>query len=310
MSKEKPIIAGAGLACMDYFVVGPQIEWGDLTFCTDNYSQGGGPCATGMVAAKRCDADVIFYTFVGDDSTGKEIVTELEDEGIECHIPTIEKANSAFSYIYINPENGDRTIFHRPAKKIYDMNELGSYFDYSAIDKADILLIDDFYIHFTLSAAKYAKSKGIPVCADLKPNDINKDLIKYTDILIAPNYYPNELGCPDEPEKALDVMHNMGIRIAVVTRGSKGWIASDGNKIYKGDAFKVKAVDTNGAGDTFHGAFVNAWARGFELDRCCDFASAVAALKCTKTGGRSGIPNYKDTITFLKEKSNMDWTEF
>lgn len=304
---KKPIIIGAGLACMDYFVVSPQPEWGDLAFCTDNYQQGGGPVATAMVASARLGGDVTLYSFTGDDATGNDIIKELKAEGINTQIPVIPNANSSFSYIHINPDNGDRTIFHRPATSIINMEVPEGMFNFSAIDNANVLLIDDFYLHLPYMAAKYAHEKGITVIADLKPNEENKHLIKYTDILIAPSYYPQELGCADEPEKALEVMHNMGIKIAVVTLGSEGWIYSDGKEIKRGNAFKVKAVDTNGAGDTFHGAFTFAYATGYSLERCCDFASAVAGLKCTKSGGRSGIPNFDSTIEFLKINSSLEW---
>ena len=304
---KKPIIAGAGLACMDYFVVGPQPEWGDLSFCTDNYQQGGGPVATAMVAASRLGGEVTIYSFAGDDATGNEIVKELKEENINTQIPVIEKANSSFSYIHINPENGDRTIFHRPASDIYNMTLPENLFDFSDISKADALLIDDFYLHLPELAIKAAQKAGVTVIADLKPNEKNMHLVENTDILIAPSYYPSELGCADEPEKALEVMHGMGIKIAVVTLGSKGWIYSDGKEIKRGNAFKVKAVDTNGAGDTFHGAFTFAYASGYSLERCCDFASAVAGLKCTKSGGRSGIPDFEATVKFLKDNSSLEW---
>ncbi|MBR4749805.1 MAG: hypothetical protein IK083_09600 [Abditibacteriota bacterium] len=304
---NKPVIAGAGLACMDYFVVGPQCDWGDMSLCTDNYQQGGGPVATAMVASARLGGEVTLYSFIGDDATGGDIVKELRAEGIDCRIPCIPDANSAFSYIYINPENADRTIFHRPASAIAKMSIPDGMFDFSVIDGASALLIDDFYPHLPVLASDYARKKGVTVIADLKPSEANMALVKNTDILIAPSYYPGELGCADHPEKALEVMHGMGIKIAIVTLGSEGWIYSDGSTVKKGNAYKVKAVDTNGAGDTFHGAFTYAYSIGYSLDRCCDFASAVAGLKCTKAGGRAGIPDFDTTMEFLKKNSSMDW---
>jgi len=305
MSKENPIISGAGLACMDYFIVGPQPEWGDLAFCTDNYQQGGGPVATAMVAASRLGGNVNLFSFVGNDVTGQEIIKELKEEKIKCHVPVIDDANSSFSYIYINPENAERTIFHRPATAIGNITIPDGMFDFSDIKKSDVLLIDDFYLHLPFNAAKYAREAGVCVITDLKPSEKNMHLVEYTDILIAPNYYPVELGM--EPEEALKVIHDMGVKIAVITLGSKGWIYSDGKEVKRGNAFKIKPVDTNGAGDTFHGAFTYAYAKGYSIDRCCDFSSAVAALKCTKAGGRSGIPDLETTMEFLKENSEYEW---
>jgi sulfofructose kinase len=65
-------------------------------------------------------------------------------------------------------------------------------------------------------------------------------------------------------------------------------------------AFKVGVVDTTGAGDVFHGAFSFGLSKGWEIHRIVEFASAVAAIKCTKLGGRAGIPSYDKVIEFLR----------
>ncbi len=84
-------------------------------------------------------------------------------------------------------------------------------------------------------------------------------------------------------------------RIAGVTCGDRGsWFAtSDGDEFHQ-PAFTPPnppgVVDTTGAGDVFHGAFSFGLAQGWDPRRCARFASAVAALKCTRLGGRAGIP--------------------
>ena len=67
-------------------------------------------------------------------------------------------------------------------------------------------------------------------------------------------------------------------------------------------AFLVDAVDSNGSGDVFHGAFAFALTRNMEYKKACVFSSAVSALKCTKFGAREGVPTYEETINFLKER--------
>ncbi|WP_176236392.1 carbohydrate kinase family protein [Candidatus Hakubella thermalkaliphila] len=67
-------------------------------------------------------------------------------------------------------------------------------------------------------------------------------------------------------------------------------------------AYRVEVVDTTGAGDVFHGAFLHGLLRGWDLERVADFANAVAALKCTRLGGRGGIPTFSETMAFLRMK--------
>lgn len=88
----------------------------------------------------------------------------------------------------------------------------------------------------------------------------------------------------------------------MITCGKDGGIMYDGNTFFEYPAFKVEAVDTNGAGDVFHGAFPFSLARGYNYKKCCIFSSAVSALKCTKIGARKSVPSFNDTIQFLKER--------
>ena len=76
----------------------------------------------------------------------------------------------------------------------------------------------------------------------------------------------------------------------------------DGQSIRRYRAFPVDAVDSNGSGDVFHGAFAFCAVLGYDYDKACIFASAASAIKCTKTGAREGAPTFKEVIEFLKER--------
>ncbi|MBI5455317.1 MAG: hypothetical protein HY956_11860, partial [Deltaproteobacteria bacterium] len=65
-------------------------------------------------------------------------------------------------------------------------------------------------------------------------------------------------------------------------------------------AFKVKAVDTTGAGDVFHGGYIYGLLQGWGIEKTVEFASAFAALKCLKPGGRTGIPALSETLRLIK----------
>ena len=87
----------------------------------------------------------------------------------------------------------------------------------------------------------------------------------------------------------------------VVTQGKKGGIIYNGKEVKSYPAFEVKAVDTNGSGDVFHGAFAAAVCKGFDYEKCCLFSSAVSAIKCTGIGARESVPSFEETKKFMKE---------
>ena len=66
----------------------------------------------------------------------------------------------------------------------------------------------------------------------------------------------------------------------------------------------MKAVDTTGAGDVFHGAFIFGVLKGWDIERICVFSNAVAALKCRRLGGRAGIPDLAEALRFLREAAS------
>ena len=80
-----------------------------------------------------------------------------------------------------------------------------------------------------------------------------------------------------------------------MARSGEGFIESPG--------FKVAAVDTTGAGDVFHGAFIFGVLQGWEIEKICVFSNAVAALKCRRLGGRAGIPDLGEALSFLARRA-------
>ena len=90
-------------------------------------------------------------------------------------------------------------------------------------------------------------------------------------------------------------------KVVVITMGKKGGIIYDGNKAMSYPVFPVTVVDSNGSGDVFHGAFAAGLTRGYDFYKCCIFASATSAIKCTGVGARQSAPNFESVASFLKE---------
>jgi len=308
MHDHRPCIAGAGISCLDYIVTSPQVPWGDTALVSGFAVQGGGLVATAMVACARLGAECRLFSLLGDDQVADIVIAEFEAEGVGVDgVVRIAGGESPFSFIHVDDKSGERTIFHRSGASLGDRSPS---IDLSSVASCSATLIDDIYPRLALATARKSREHGVPVVADLVPNETNTQLLEFTDVLIAPRHYARDIGFDDQPEKALDAIHELGPKTAVVTLGSEGWVFSDPHGRGSGSAYKVDVVDTTGAGDTFHGAFAYALARGWDTRRCCDFASAVAGIKCTKPGGRTGLPSLDETLEFLKTNNPADWAEF
>ena len=119
-------------------------------------------------------------------------------------------------------------------------------------------------------------------------------------MLIASKWFSQEhTGC-DQPKQAITELRNAGPETVIVTLGDQGGIGRANGRSFRFNAFAVEVVDTTGAGDVFHRAYIYGLLRGWSTERVIQFAAAVAAIKCTKLGGRAGIPDLKMTQEFLK----------
>jgi ribokinase len=175
------------------------------------------------------------------------------------------------------------------------------------LNSAKILHLDGHQMDAALSAAKTAKANGVKVFLDagtLYPR--MEKLMELCDVIIASEKCAAQLLASDDCRKTLQKIFDYGVEWAAVTLGAKGAIGYDGKEFISQESFKIDVVDTTGAGDVYHGAFVYRHATGGDWRQCMEFAAAVAAMKCTKLGGRSGIPNLKEVEAFIKNQSQSN----
>jgi sugar/nucleoside kinase (ribokinase family) len=160
--------------------------------------------------------------------------------------------------------------------------------------------LDGHDIHAALQCARWAKEEKIPTVIDLdKVEPLTSELVKDIDFIITSSRFPTLFtGIPDREKALLELQkHTPGFLCA--TLGHEGAMALVDGRMIHAEGFKVKAVDTTGAGDVFHGGFIYGLLQNWELEEILKFANAVAALKCQDLGGRKGIPTLKEIKKFL-----------
>ena len=129
-------------------------------------------------------------------------------------------------------------------------------------------------------------------------------LLPYVDILIPSKEYA--LGytkCATVEEAAKKLYDTYNPEVVIITMGKDGGILYDGEDVKAYPIYPAEVVDSNGAGDVFHGAFAAAYVKGYEFEKCCYFSSAVSAIKCTGIGARESVPCFEAVKKFLKEKN-------
>ena len=173
-----------------------------------------------------------------------------------------------------------------------------------AIAEAEVLMVDGNDMEAAIEGAKIARENGTKVLYDAGGlYEGVERLLPYADILIPSEEFSlGHTGAETAEEAAKILYEKYSPEVVVITQGKNGGIIYDGNKAESYPAFLVEAVDSNGSGDVFHGAFAFAITEKLDYKKACVFSSAVSALKCTKFGSREAVPTYGETINFLKER--------
>ncbi|MBQ8081131.1 MAG: carbohydrate kinase family protein [Clostridia bacterium] len=265
-------------------------------------SQGGGAVGTAIVAASRLGRRTAVIANLGDDSTGDKIIEGFRSERVDTSlIRRIPNGHSPTSIVMVDPEKGTRTKFpYRDSLPLLSFDQA----QHQAIRASRVLHLDGTRFENALNAAMIAKEAGVSVsldgCSRRPDNEKNLRLSQLADILIMNAVYPFAVsGCSD-PEQALRFFTQWGPKQALVmTIGAKGSYALIEDRFVHFPAFFVSAIDTTGAGDVFHGAFLTRFLETQDVAVSIRFASAVSALKCLKPGGRSGIPTRQEVDAFL-----------
>lgn len=299
---DYPQIVGVGHNCLDRLCTVEAYPPEDgSTHITSISVQGGGAVATAMVAASRLGVSAAIVGNLGDDEAGNEICRLLKIDGVKTDwISFVLGERSSVSYVMIDPSHGSRTKFPYPdglPPIKWDEEKI------RLIRQAKVLHLDGTQYENAMAAAKIAKAAGVTVsldgCSMQKDNQRNRDLAAMADILIMNAKYPVRVSGKENYAEALLEMSTWGPKIVIGTRGGEGCLAVIDGKIVSVPAYRVDAVDTTGAGDVFHGAFLVGWLQGMELLENIRFASAASALKCTQIGGRAGIPTYSAALELM-----------
>lgn len=260
------------------------------------YTAQGGKGANQAVAAARLGGEVCFVAKVGGDSFGEESIKAYRKEGIDTSlVGRSERAASGVALIMVDGKGENSIAVASGANAELSVEDIVAAEE--CIKGAQIVLMQlETPIETIAYAARLAAEAGVKAVLNPAPAaTLPKSLYKHL-YMITPNETEAELltGIAvtdiESAAAAADVLAERGVKVVIITLGSKGAFVREASNRYLVPGQKVKAVDTTAAGDTFNGALCVALAEGAELVDAVDFANKAAAIGVTRRGAQPSIP--------------------
>ncbi|MDO8876483.1 MAG: PfkB family carbohydrate kinase [Pseudolabrys sp.] len=281
---------------------------GEKVQASDFLITSGGQAGNAAVAVARLGAVTSYIGALGDtdDDVANTIIKTFAGENIDVsRAIRVPGARSSVSLIMLDA-SGEKMIATR---RNQGLSEAVPDDPQGAVAELDAVLLDNRYGNISLPICRAAKARGIPRVLDLdKPAPPDDALVQgCTHVIASADAMRESTGLKDHAA-ALKKFGETYTGFLAVTDGPDGVYWLDGGQNDRGEvrhmpAFKVKAVDTLGAGDTFHGGFAYRLAEtGDEVD-AMRFAAAAAAIKCTRFGGLMGAATRAEVEAFLKERA-------
>lgn len=268
----------------------------------------GGKGANQAVAAGRAGACITFLACLGDDAMGELFKTQLQNDRIDVsHIETVVDTTTGVALIFVNKDGENVIAINAGANKYLTPEYVLRHQD--VIKNADALLMQlESPLESVLLAAQIAKENQTKVILNPAPGQkIGDSLLSLIDI-ITPNETEAEkltdipVHNMEDAKQASNMLHQKGIETVIITLGARGaWVSQNRNaKLIEG--FKVRAIDTIAAGDTFNGTLITALLEGIELEEAVKLGHAAAALSVTRYGGQPSVPWREEINNFLREQ--------
>jgi len=306
MEKRYDILS-AGISAVDdlmYIAEYPPIDC--KTPVNGSTRQGGGPACTASAAAGTLGGRAAYVARFGEEELARYIVWALGQHCVDTAHMVDHAGGGPYHSIIMVDGQGHRNVFYDPA--LFRRVEADEMAD-ALIESARLVLVDHITEPSLIPVAEKARRLGVPVLGDIEgPTETARQLAELTDYLVVPKAWAVWASdAADGPEACAKLAQTPRLA-TVVTNGAEGcWFSTPEHpEVRHFPAFKVQTFDTNGCGDTFHGAFALAVARGLAVEDAIAFGSAAAALKAMAAGGKrrgwDALPTLDAVREFLGER--------
>ncbi|MCB9422960.1 MAG: carbohydrate kinase [Ardenticatenaceae bacterium] len=285
----------------------------DLTFTIDRHPQpdekmfatalhqcGGGPAANAAVAVARLGHSSAFAGYLGQDAFGDLHFQELVADDVQTSLIVRGTVQTPLSVSLVKLDGSRALVNYGGNQRPLPAHSI----DFSHCHPR-VIIFDGWEPDISPPLAQWARQAGIPTILDAgSVHRGTEALAPLVDYLIGAEKFGRTFTGEADPVRAAAKLSELGGTAVIITLGSQGLVWQKGGESGHLPAFPVETVDTTGAGDAFHGAFAAGLVRGLAWNDLLRFASAVAALTCTKMSARLAIPEETAVQKFLEKSGN------
>lgn len=289
----------------NYYIVPAIPSWDEGILVTEVYERPGGKGANTASALSRLGVHTGMISVCGDDQFGNIAISGLKNNLVDTGGVVIIPGGKTYYCIMMLDPSGEKAILVVDTGLIYPpKHSLQTELPYLLTAKhAHFIGIDPLRMAETMQAAKKA---GLTVSVDLDAGyqglDACREAVLWADVVFVNRQGARTLFPSVDIQTALSRLHELGPSIVVITSGSEGAYASDNEGYAYVPAFKVKVVDTTGAGDVFSAAVIYGYLNHWQLEPALKFASGAAALSVASIGGQSALPTVESVQAFLRNQ--------
>lgn len=316
-----PEVIGIGEVLIDFVSTEP-VPYTEASYFKKCF--GGAPMNT-LVGVARLDLSAGAVTVVGDDPFGQFLINELKKNGVDTSRVSVKKGvRTTITFVANEPVSGERSFifYRRPwVRGTSDSALTAQDVDHEYISKAKILHVSGFALSQNpsrkaiLSAVRHAKKSGVRISFDptLRVDVWNSEtslrrmyhqMLRLSDIATFSREEAEFILKTSNPKEAAEKALRYGAEIVGVKLGSEGaFLKGKGGIEVSAPAFRVKAVDTTGAGDGWNAGLLLGLCNGWKPETCVKIANAVGALVVTKHGAITALPYKNELNQFLKEQN-------
>ncbi len=303
-----PQVSVVGSIHMDFFILMDHLPVPGETVLGKSFTmQPGGKGANQAVAAARLGAKTYMVGRVGGDIFAEEVLNNFRRNGVDVsYVRRDPETHTGVAFIFVD-SRGENMIAVAPgADARVSTHDVDSAID--VISSSDVLMLQlEIPIETVVYAAKVAWEHNVKVVLNPAPaRTLPEEIYGYIHVL-TPNRIEAQMlsgvriESREDIVKAAHVLMDKGVENVVITLGAEGALLVSEEGVYHIPAFKVRPVDTTGAGDAFNAALAVAIAEGRSLREAVRLANAAAAIKITRVGAQAGLPYRRDLEEFLKD---------
>ncbi|WP_099159523.1 ribokinase [Virgibacillus ndiopensis] len=267
----------------------------------------GGKGANQAVAAARLNGNVKMMGKLGNDDFGKEHIASLQAEGIGHQAVLFDpEASTGVGNVTIDQNGNNRIIVVPGANMKLSIKDIDRFED--VIMQSNIVVLQlEIPIETVYRAIELAHKHNKTIILNPAPaQEIDSDMANKVDYFI-PNETEasiltnTEVNNLDDAKEASKILLNQGYKNVILTLGDKGVLFRNTSELNYLEAFKMKAIDTTAAGDSFIGSFAYGLANNWNVTKAIKLAIAASAITVTRLGAQPSLPTLQEINELMKQ---------